>query len=71
MIGWCSGKLYTLQHISLRQRELNTQQIINSLYPSSEKQDNIPKNKPKKKVLDLLDLLLGNIWNELMFKDSR
>ena len=43
----------------------------NSLYPSSEKQDNIPKNKPKKKVLDLLDLLQGNIWNELMFKDSR
>ena len=66
MIGWCSGKLYTLQHILGIKYTAD-----NSLYPSSEKQDNILKNKPKTKVLDLLDLLPGNIWNELTFKDSR
>ena len=70
MIGWCSGKLYTLQHISLRQRELNTQQIIAYIHHQRNRII-FRRTNQKKKVLDLLDLLQGNIWNELMFKDSR
>ena len=50
MIGYPQSQLqWEIVHIAayLTQRKLNTQQII--AYPS-EKQDNIQKNKPKKKM---------------------
>ena len=49
MIGYLQSHLqWKIVHIAayLTQRKLNAQQIIVYL---SEKQDNIPKNKPKKK----------------------
>ena len=68
MIGYPQSQLlWEIVHIAayLAQRKLNTQEII--AY-TSEKQDKIPKNKPKKKKkVERKNFKLRVAWCELSF----
>ena len=67
MIGYPQSQLlWETVHIAayLTQRKLNAQEII--VY-TSEKQDKIPKNKPKKKKVEKKNCKLRVAWCELSF----